>query len=509
MTADDVSYLLDDYLKLLTVKYLVQRANMLSDEPPKAKSVFDFISKKNQERIANAKAAGQKVASTETTSSAPPPTTLIDLRVPELDKTIAEAALKGFMPYADNQGKQARYRLFLQAAAGEKSEEGVFAPRATADRADELQKELDDFKRSAMVFKPMSRAMASRFTSGDAKKTAQDMKMPHQAGLAFVSASTSSTTPAPELEEEKQPPEEETDPVLIAVRSGMFGALTRNTTEFYPCKLLCKRFGVRQPHPTGGGGPSAGGDEDEEGAGPSKENEKDLLNKSTMDDLRQQSGYVQSVAPASKQASEAGSALAPLQPNKSIGLGEDDAQGADILTYERPSIDIFKAIFEDLDDADEEFAEQKSSDKAPEQTETIAAIVNAAPSQAQKANLEPVSFTDFKPTFIRRAGDPSTTAEGEANNSSEPKKKKKKKKDKGAALSFAMEDGDDPEAAPALPKKEKRKKSKTGAVAVGDEDSRKKPRIEEAEVEDEWVEKPSAAPVIPTARARARAADLF
>ena len=44
---------------------------------------------------------------------------------------------------------------------------------------------------------------------------------------------------------------------------------------------------------------------------------------------------------------------------ENIGLGEDDTQGRDSLTYGRPSVDIFKAIFtSDDEDSDDEEVEE-------------------------------------------------------------------------------------------------------------------------------------------------------
>lgn len=496
---------------------------MLSDAPAKARSVFDFISKKNQERISAAKAAGQKVSEPEPEPARPQ---VVELEVPELEKNIAQAALKGFMPYGDDLNKQARYRLFLQAAAGLKEDEGVFRPKAEPDRVEELNKELADFKKSAMVFKPMSKAMASRFTGSSSVATAKDMAQPGQPGLAFVSSSSKIGDKSAEEADEAAPAQasntETDDPVINAVRMGMFGALTRRTSDFCPNKLLCKRFGVRQPHPEG---PSNREDEENDlGAGP--DDEKDLLNKATMEELRKQSGYAPPVKPVETSSSSA-STLAPSTsggPNKqgkalgSVGLGEDETQGQDILTYERPPMDLFKAIFADSDDEDEQDDENVAgpSKAEAEQQSELARIVTAPPSAATKANLEPVSFADFKPTFVRRPQQEASTVD----KLKTKKKKDKKSKGKGATLSFEIDDGEGAEEDGAAPKLQKEKRKKSSKSADGEEDSNKSKKAKREkqapiEEEEEWVEKevaPTAtatAPAPAPARARARAADLF
>ena len=56
-----------------------------------------------------------------------------------------------------------------------------------------------------------------------------------------------------------------------------------------------------------------------------------------------------------------------------IGLGEDETQGQDTLTYERPSMDIFKAIFASNDeDSDDE------QEKEPEPDEQLDSALQAS-----------------------------------------------------------------------------------------------------------------------------------
>jgi G patch domain-containing protein 1 len=47
-----------------------------------------------------------------------------------------------------------------------------------------------------------------------------------------------------------------------------------------------------------------------------------------------------------------------------IGLGEDENQGRDTLTYERPTMDVFKAIFasDDEDSDDDEAKKDENKD---------------------------------------------------------------------------------------------------------------------------------------------------
>src|SRR5579859_1746463 len=100
--------------------------------------------------------------------------------------------------------------------------------------AEEWNRELSEFVRAAMVFKPMSKLMASRFTSSSS---------------TFLPASTSS----PDTPLISKPAEKPEDPAEAAAKINMYGYLTRTTPEFYPTRLLCKRFNVKDPHPVPAG----------------------------------------------------------------------------------------------------------------------------------------------------------------------------------------------------------------------------------------------------------------
>ena len=97
--------------------------------------------------------------------------------------------------------------------------------------ADEWNKEVSEFVRAAMVFKPMSRLMATRFTSSSS---------------TILPGSSDSSTPL--LSKPLEKPE---DPAEAAAKINMYGYLTRSITDFFPTRLLCKRFNVKDPHPVG------------------------------------------------------------------------------------------------------------------------------------------------------------------------------------------------------------------------------------------------------------------
>jgi G patch domain-containing protein 1 len=167
----------------------------------------------------------------------------------------------------------------------------------------EWNKELSEFVRAAMVFKPMSRLMASRFTSSSTSLPGSE-----------------STTPIISVPVEK--PE---DPAFAAAKINMYGPLTRSVTDFFPTRLLCKRFNVKDPHPV-----AAGEEENKETVDTS------LINAEAVKELKREarSGGIYD--------------LTPLEPEESVEVHTDRNE---ILEGERAGEEVFKSIFgEDSDD---------------------------------------------------------------------------------------------------------------------------------------------------------------
>ena len=127
------------------------------------------------------------------------------------------------MPYAEDEGKRARYRLFLEYHAGE----GKEIPQVGKEMGrDDWINEQNEFVRAAQVFQPVTGMMASRFVSSSDPR------------LQPGADSKSSATSLPKRPE---------DPAVNAAKMGMFGPLTRSVKSFYPTRLLCKRFNVKPP----------------------------------------------------------------------------------------------------------------------------------------------------------------------------------------------------------------------------------------------------------------------
>ncbi|KAF5373290.1 hypothetical protein D9615_007371 [Tricholomella constricta] len=448
-----------------------ERGAMLGETPlPSApRSVFEFMSKKDRERLQNIAASQSQPSFTPGTTTHPsassPPETI---RIPKTEPHIAQAALRGFQPFAEDPAKQSRYNAYLQSQIGTDAAGPPLQP-LPAQRVDEFNKEAEDYAKAALLFKPMSSAMAGRFTS--AAVVDHGPKIPE--GLH-----TPSHEDIAKKEEEKRIEEEENlSPKAHAVRMGMYGPLTRETKPWQPARLLCKRFKVRDPNP------------EPEMAIPSEPAAPG--SNWQQPDIPMASTSAETGGEGSSGSGSWGAARKGPKDISNIGLGEDEDQGRDTLTYERPTMDVFKAIFasddEDSDDDKGEPAEEPPLPVAIPMTVLMAPSTDPTTAVSSFAPMDdgPVDLSSFKPTFIPREGklkkDKDKDKDKGRDKDKEKKEKKKREKEKRAVLSFAMDEEGGEELAPKLskdrPKKKKQRKEKRGA---GDDD------------DGMWVEKPAA-----------------
>ena len=111
---------------------------------------------------------------------------------------------------------------------------------------------------------------------------------------------------------------------------GVFGPLTRSIADFYPNKLLCKRFNVPDPHP------------EHKDVGPDAV--KDLLDKATMDSMLTDGTSARFSLPK-----EASSSTGLTDDGTVPEVEQEQAEPLLQVPQERPPMDIFKAIFDDSD----------------------------------------------------------------------------------------------------------------------------------------------------------------
>ena len=462
--------------------------------------MFDYLSKEDRERIEHAAAGLHPPAPDSTPLAAEVPSAPSSL--PYTAPQIAAAALKGFIPFVNEPAKQARYLAYLRSQATPDHPE-LLPPKLPGQTSETYHKELSDYSKSAAIFKPVSGAMASRFTTAavvDLGPTAvEGLHQPTHAP---------ETAPVPQGEEgesEKKVPRREEEEVRSskahAARTGMYGTLTREITPWQPSRLLCKRFGVKDPNPditTDTPMPGASRNQPQRTAGGDTWKAEEALAEA---DLQTATGSPANAGPSSTAGHRATRDL------ENIGLGEDESQGRDTLTYVRPSMDIFKAIFAS-DDEDDEVDENNGGEPeeggGDDKGVPTASQVTAAPAHLQvhdattessamtyqpksadrpPADSETVDVATFKPVFVPRSARGTQKSKDKDKTDGRTKDKKRVKSivsfeedDEGAALVIAPQADKDK----ARKKKKRRKEEKeaTNIVVAGVN--------EDAEM---WVEK--------------------
>ncbi|KAI8996466.1 hypothetical protein BD414DRAFT_478086 [Trametes punicea] len=463
-----------------------QRGSMLGETPLQAKtrSVFEYLSQKDRERlesIRNTRTEPSSSTDARPPSPGPPPPPPGTLHVPRLHPSVAKAALQGFQPFASDPVKQSRYAAFLTMQANHSSGEPLdnvgFGP-LPGQSMEDFNKELEDYAKSATVFKPLSGAMAGRFRSAVVVETGPQVVE----GLHKPDTSGDGDGSQGDRAEEK-----EEDPKVGAVRLGMYGPLTREVQPWQPARLLCKRFGVKEPEVdmTGPAGAASAGFEFATTA--ARKDGSQTEGVGADGDIRTTPGAAPAMITASSSSDTGGRSTGPRD-LANIGLGEDETQGQDILTYERPAMDVFKAIFASDDEESDEEAEEsaKEEDTTPAPLDffgTAKPAVKAEPTPPPPpamAATEKVDLATFKPTFVPRA---ERDSRKEKTAEKKDKKSKDKKKTKTSLMSFDVEDD-------AMPPSFGPSVSKPKDVDKERKKKKRKERHEKEEDDSMWVEKP-------------------
>ncbi|XP_063899981.1 G patch domain-containing protein 1-like [Zophobas morio] len=305
---------------------------------------------------------------------------------------VAKAALEKNIQFStDDTNKQQRYQQFLQLHV-----DGTFKREKIWGKSAGLTEwavlqELQDFTRAAIMFQPMSAIFSNRFVSA----TIQD----------------NIEGDAPHLKTPETPQE-------AAARRGTYGQLTRTQEIWLPSKLLCKRLGIPYSHAT---------------PPPPKCQSRNPILPLTL------SGPLD--------PSAAAAISKPLQENISESTFEES--GA------KPSMEIFKAIFENFDDEvdDEDDDEQLTNPLEEEKKEEqylnnaeqkplppLIRPIGSPPSQPNKSILGPlINMTDRsagsqppkeEPSHAVTYDSDSEWTEKEIFSEKESRKKKEKKKKK-------------------------------------------------------------------------------
>ncbi|USP74308.1 hypothetical protein yc1106_01582 [Curvularia clavata] len=313
------------------------RSALLGEKPLPGKSIFDFIPKDARDRLAAL--SGKADLPQGLGESAPEGYLPADKAqakdlwslVPTLEKSLATGALAkgatGWMPYAEDLEKRARYVGFLELRAGLKND---LPERPEGVSISDWVKELQEFAQAAQVFKPTTGIMASRFTSSSSSTTGVDGSGTADSNLL------------------RQPAAKPEDPAESAAKLGMYGPMTRSTFPFHPSRLLCKRFNVKPPPDMP--------PEFDDGESSFKPQTEEAVSKATMDRLQHEfltNGSALQRPAWMNQPTEA-SAAAPAAAPPQTEHATVDVEKNDALLNKRAPEDVFKAIFGDDDDDDDE-----------------------------------------------------------------------------------------------------------------------------------------------------------
>lgn len=293
--------------------------------------VADYLSRKTRERLARAQEAGASQ--------------LTAVRVPPLDAATAQRALDAPRASADH-AQDARFRDYLAAQIEGKGRMPRLAPGDIAAQ----QRELDEFQQAAAIFRPVSGAMASRFTASTTMHESVGeggLHVPTRAPAERVEQAQRASEAARKQAAERAAEAQRT-PAQRAARAGHFGAQTRSESRFQPPALLCKRLGVPPPRVE-----EEAVEAGDPGAPPSLP-----------------PGLPPGLPPHHHPSSN------PLDPTPEVTFIESE-----IDTAERPPVDLFRAVF-DVDDADDPLAQFKRRPDTP----------SAAPKKKSRRRTGPLTF---------------------------------------------------------------------------------------------------------------------
>lgn len=319
------------------------RAALLGETALPGKSVFDYLTPSARSRIASA-TNNQHLppALSEAPAQSSEPKflqTLVPALAPDIALTALGRGTAGWMPYAEDLSKRARYRLFLEIRAGIRPE-GTLPERAPGSSTDEWVTEMQEFTHAAQIFKPMTGMMATRFTSSSsAPKLASDA--PEKLTTAEGAGSTEDLL--------RKPGGKAKDPGEEAARLGMYGPMTREIKEFYPTRLLCKRFNIRPPAhvqvdpgqvPPDPGGVVPGGEAPKTHSEALPQRRLELVGKRDMEVLMRERGERR--AGDDEDFGDGGQRHERMEVEAKVVV---DPERNEALEKERPGEEVFKAIF--------------------------------------------------------------------------------------------------------------------------------------------------------------------
>ncbi|XP_031668501.1 G patch domain-containing protein 1 isoform X4 [Oncorhynchus kisutch] len=306
-----------------------------------------------------------------------------------------------FKPFERTPHKQARYDLYIdQLKQGDRDAlELSLDPTMTEW---ERGRERDEFVRAALLYKPSSSSLSCRFTRGK-----QD---------DGVEADTVEVT---------RDQENDVDDKQAAVKMKMFGKLTRDTFEWHPDNLLCKRFNIPDPYPGSGfvgmpkvkrdkfsvfnfltvsESPTASASPAPQGVKPSEPGKRsrwDVSGQAGDKERKEKDPVSEFLSVARIEASGSGPEASTTDGPTTDPTVEPDTEQKEEEEEEesRPSMDLFKAIFASSSDEKSSSSSEGESEEEEEKEEGVRSKAGTGPQISNQLNVNttqpapPVSTT--------------------------------------------------------------------------------------------------------------------
>ncbi|KAM6942759.1 G patch domain-containing protein 1 [Xenentodon cancila] len=372
-----------------------QRRTLLGEDALQGpSSVMELLRPEDRQRLLSLR--GSSTQKTSTPASSTPPSSGLQQHQEAL------AAWRGvspspqtFKPFEQNPSKQARYELYLtRLRQGDK--DGLEQSLDSTMTEWERSREREEFVRASILYRPSSSSLSSRFTRAKLQEDEETVEV-------------------------NRDEEGDVDDKHTAVGMKMFGKLTRETFEWHPDKLLCKRFNVPNPYPGSGlvGLPKVKRDkfsvfnfltvtENREMAAPPKPPESGKKSRWDVSELKEEkkknkdplselnatrnqteTTQDQTAAPASPGPPESISSSQPEVKSAKQQSSEKKTEGDEEEQEEeeeesRPPMDLFKAIFASSSDEKSSSSSEGENDGEEEEDEAAAAEGNT---DSQPLNL--------------------------------------------------------------------------------------------------------------------------
>ncbi|XP_034385421.1 G patch domain-containing protein 1 isoform X2 [Cyclopterus lumpus] len=215
-----------------------QRRTLLGEDALQGpSSVMELLKPEDRQRLLSMRSSSN-TSSTKTSQDAMPlwagppaegGAASEDLRQQQEALTVwtgVQTSSQTFRPFEQNPSKQARYELYLNRL--KQGDRGGLEQSLDPGMTEwERSRERDEFVRASILYRPSSSTLTSRFTRAQGQEA--------EAGL-----------------EASRDQEGDVDDKQAAVNMKLFGKLTRETFEWHPDKLLCKRFNIPDPYTSSG-----------------------------------------------------------------------------------------------------------------------------------------------------------------------------------------------------------------------------------------------------------------